>query len=436
MTLTQDVRFLGTMAQPLGHAARVNTARALRSRWRQYRFWTGAEITAYDPIDPANLAQPDAAYRALHAGGRVHYNPKLGLWILSRLPDVRAAARAAETMSSADGVTRLRMAGPLLVTMDGKRHNEMRRHVLPAFTKAALDSWQAMIDELAAKLVGDVLDNPGCDMVQRLAIPLPMLLIAHMLGIPDGDVDDFRRWSAAAVRMADVDISRRGIAGLTSSIGGIRDIYRYFRQQFAVGGLKGSDTVLGKLLSVNASGSIDDDELFFFAMLLLIAGNETTTNLLGGMFDTFAQHPEKFDMVRADHSLIPKVVEEQLRFSSPVQMLYRTTRTEYEVGPVTIPAGARVLLSLGAANRDPQVFDEPDEFRVDRNPTEHLAFGFGAHLCLGAQLTRMEAQAVLRELVTRARRIEAIGETQWSTSYLLRGPERINVRLTPAVVAG
>jgi cytochrome P450 len=116
-------------------------------------------------------------------------------------------------------------------------------------------------------------------------------------------------------------------------------------------------------------------------------------------------------------------------------MLYRTTRTEYEVGPVTIPAGARVLLSLGAANRDPQVFDDPDEFRVDRNPTEHLAFGFGAHLCLGAQLTRMEAQAVLRELVTRVRRIEAIGETLWSTSYLLRGPERINVRLTPAVVA-
>jgi cytochrome P450 len=118
------------------------------------------------------------------------------------------------------------------------------------------------------------------------------------------------------------------------------------------------------------------------------------------------------------------------------QMLYRTARSDYQVGPVTIPDGARVLLSLGAANRDPQVFDDPDEFRVDRNPTEHLAFGFGAHLCLGAQLTRMEAQAVLRELVTRVRSIEAIGETQWSTGYLLRGPERINVRLTPSIVAG
>src|ERR1700727_1792877 len=422
MTLSQDVRFLGTMAQPLGHAARVNTVRAFRGRWRPYRFWTGAEITDYDPSDPDNIAQPPQAYRAVQAGGRVHYNPKLGLWILSRLPDVRAGARAAETLSSADGVTRLRMAGPLLVTMDGKPHNTMRRHVLPAFTKAALDTWQAMIDELAAKLVGEVLDNPGCDIVQRLATPMPMLLIAHMLGIPDGDIDDFRRWSTAAIQMAEVDISRRGLTRLTSSIGGIRDIYRDFRQQFAAGGLKGTDTLLGKLLSVNASGSIDDDELFYFAMLLLIAGNETTTNLLGGMFDIFAQHPEKFDRARAAPSLIPQGVEEQLRFSSPVQMLYRTTRTEYEVGRVTIPAGARVLLSLGAANRDPQVFDDPDEFRVDRNPTEHLAFGFGAHLCLGAQLTRMEAQAVLRELVTRGARIEAIGETRVFPSALLWRP--------------
>ncbi len=103
---------------------------------------------------------------------------------------------------------------------------------------------------------------------------------------------------------------------------------------------------------------------------------------------------------------------------------------------MTIPAGARVLLSLGAANRDPQVFDDPDEFRVDRNPSEHIAFGFGAHLCLGAQLTRMEARAILRELVTRVRRIEVIGETQWSANSTLRGPVRMHVRLTPSVVAG
>lgn len=432
MTIQHDVRFLSTMAGPLGRAARVGAVSAVRGRWRPYRSWTGAEITAYDPFDPRTAAQPHAAYRALHAGGRVHYNPRRGIWILSRLSDVKAGARAADMLYSADGVTRTRVALPLLVTTDGKRHNEMRRHVLPAFTKAALESWRPMIDALAAKLVGEVLDDPGCDVVQRLTIPMPMLLIAHMLGVPEGDLNDFRRWSEATVQATEVELSRRGITSLASSITGIRDIHRYFRNQFAVGGLKGSDTIIGKLLEQNASGSISDDELFFFAFLLLLAGNETTTNLLGGMFDMFARRPETFDMIRGNHDLIPAAVEELLRFYSPVQGLYRTARTDYQVGNATIPASARVLLCIGAANRDPQVFDDPDEFRVDRNPTEHMAFGFGAHLCLGAQLTRLEAQAVLRELATRVDRIETIGEPRWSINSTLRGPTKMAVKLGPA----
>lgn len=434
MTLKHDVQFLGTMAGPLGRAARVGAVSAVRGRWRPYRSWTGAEITAYDPFDLPTAAQPHEAYRALHAGGRVHYNPSRRIWILSRLSDVKAGARAADTLCSGDGVSRARIAPPLLVTTDGKRHNEMRRQVIPAFTKTALESWQPMIDELAVKLVGEVLDAPGCDVVQRLTIPMPMLLIAHILGVPDGDLNEFRRWSEASVQATQVELSRRGITSLTSSITGVRNIHCYFRNQFATGGLKGSATILGKLLDQNASGSISDGELFFFAFLLLLAGNETTTSLLGGMFDMFARRPETFDMIRANHDLIPMAVEELLRFYSPVQGLYRTARTDYQVGNVTIPARARVLLCIGAANRDPQVFDDPDEFRVDRNPSEHMAFGFGAHLCLGAKLTRMEAQAVLRELATRVERIEAVGEPQWSTNSTLRGPVAMAVKLTSAGV--
>jgi cytochrome P450 len=221
---------------------------------------------------------------------------------------------------------------------------------------------------------------------------------------------------------------------LAASVSGSRSIYRYFHRQFRVGGLKGSDTILGRLLAKNEDGAITEDELFYFAMLLLLAGNETTTNLLGGMFDTLARNPEQFNRIREDPDLIPMAIEEQLRFSSPVQNLYRTARTDYPVGDVTIPAGARVLLSFGAANRDPQVFDDPDVYRVDRNPSQHIAFGFGfgAYLCLGAQLTRMEAQAVLRELATRVSRVELVGETRWSTNSSLRGPAQMRVKLTPA----
>ena len=208
---------------------------------------------------------------------------------------------------------------------------------------------------------------------------------------------------------------------------------RYFLRHLATGDLKGSGTVLGRLLQHSSEGNLSDDQLFYVALLLLIAGNETTTNLLGGMFDTLAQNPDQYDLIRANPDLIPIAVEEQLRISSPIQNLYRYTRADYQVGEVTIPAGARVLLSFGAANRDPLVFDEPDEYRADRNPRMHVGFGYGAHMCVGAPLARMEAQSVLRELVDRGvTRITAVGPTTWSTNSSLRGPTHLPVCCTAA----
>jgi len=171
-----------------------------------------------------------------------------------------------------------------------------------------------------------------------------------------------------------------------------------------VDGLKESGTVLGRLLKHNSDGSLTDEQLFLIAVHLLIAGNETTTNLLGGMFDTLGRHPEQYELIRANPDLIPMAVEEQLRITTPIQNLYRYTRDDYQVGEVTIPNGSRVLLSFGAANRDPLAFDNPDEYRADQNPRMHVAFGYGAHMCLGAPLARMETQAVLRELVSQVSR--------------------------------
>jgi len=428
MTLTDGVRFISSAARTLAGSVRANAAGIGARR----RVPIDAEITPYDPLDAATAAQPHEAYRRLHAGGRVHYNPNRGVWILSRLDDVRAAARDDVALSSADGPTLVRFRTPVLVSLDGERHARQRRQVLPAFTKAALDSWRPIIDRLAAETVHGVLANPGCDVVQRLAIPMPVRLIAQLLGIPDTDVDDFRRWSEASVQITDIALTARGARKLAGALRGSWAMHRYFTRQFAAGGLKGSNTILGRLLAENEAGSLPDRELFYFAMLLLLAGNETTTNLLGGMFDTLAAHPEQYDVLRAKHDLVPMAIEELLRYLSPAQNVYRTALNDYLVGDATIPAGARITLSLGAANRDPRVFDEPDAFWVDRNPTQHITFGFGAHLCIGAQLTRMEAHAVLRELVTHVSRISVIGTPHWSTNSLLRGPTRLAVRLTPA----
>lgn len=426
MTLTDGVRFTTSAVRTLGGAVLASAVGARR------RSRIDADITAYDPLDSATAAQPHEAYRRLHAGGRVHYNQKRRVWILSRLDDVRAAARDNANLSSADGPMLTRIRTPILVSLDGERHTRQRRQVLPAFTKAALDSWRPIIDRLAAETVNEVLANPGCDVVQRLAIPMPVRLIAQLLGVPDTDVGDFRRWSEASVQITDLDLTAGGARKLAGALRGSWAMHRYFRGQFAVGGLKGSNTILGRLLAENEAGSLPDQELFYFAMLLLLAGNETTTNLLGGMFDTLAAHPQQYDVLHADQDLVPMAVEELLRYLSPAQNVYRTALNDYRVGDITIPAGARIMLSIGAANRDPRAFDEPDAFRVDRNPAQHMTFGFGAHLCIGAQLTRMEAQAVLRELVKNVSRISVTGATKWSTNSLLRGPTRLTARLTPA----
>lgn len=432
MTLTQDAHFAGMMVRRLSNAARMNFTAGLQARRLGRPVGGDVGLTNYDPLDPSTSAHPHEWYRRLHDGPRVHYNSRRALWILTRADDVRAAARADTQLSSADGVTRSRFAAPILITTDGEQHAQMRRHVLPAFTKSALANWRIEIDRLAVELVQDVFDNPGCDIVQRLAVPMPTRLIARLLGVPDSDVDDFRRWSEGAIQATELALTPRGMSKWPASIGGTHSIYRYFRRQFKAGGLKGSDTILGRLLTDNEDGTVSDDELFFFAFLLLLAGNETTTNLLGGMFDAFARHPDQYDIVRQDPSLIPMAVEELLRYISPVQNLYRTARTDYQVGDTTIPRGARVQLSFGAGNRDPRVFEDPDAFLVRRNPTQHIAFGFGAHFCLGAQLTRFEAQAVLREVVARTTCISITSDTTWSTNSSLRGPASLPVRMIPS----
>ena len=231
---------------------------------------------------------------------------------------------------------------------------------------------------------------------------MPMRMITHIMGVPAGDEKAFRHWSNDTVHVANIDISRRGLMQLIPTLSGFRHLHAYFTDQLSAGSMLGADTLLGRLVENAEDGQVSHEELFFFAVLLLLAGNETTTNLLSTLFLTLAQRPDQLALLQDRPELIPSAIEEQLRHLSPIQSFFRTARTDYAVDGATIPAGARVLLLWGAANRDPREYDDPDTFRAERNPTGHLAFGSGIHLCLGAQLARMEAQAVLREVVRRS----------------------------------
>ena len=434
MALKHDLRFATSMARPFAEGLYTNITTDLGAMLKR-RDYPGIYETSFDPFDPATAANPYPGYAELLAGPRVRYNRKRIIFILSRYDDVRAAARNDAMLSNAEGVTRSRSEIPVLLNLDPPRHTELRRKVQPAFSRGALSSWQEMVDRLARELVSDLLANPGSDVVERLAVPMPMRLIAHILGVPPKDEAFFRYWSNEAVRVANIQFTPKGLWQMVPTLNGVRHLHSYICNRIDSGELLGGDTLLGRLVATAGNGEITRDEMFYFALLLLLAGNETTTNLLSTMFMTLSEQPDQFEAIRQDpDALVGSAIEEQLRFSSPIQGFYRTAKIPYQVGDATIPAGARVALLWGAANRDPRQFDNPDAFVAARNPS-HVAFGSGIHLCLGASLARMESRAVLRELVDRVQRIDVIGTPRWTTNSSLRGLSHMRVTLTPRAAA-
>jgi cytochrome P450 len=428
--MPRDVRLARMCLHMSMTALARNVVRNAQSRLTRSRA-RHVQTTEFDPFDPVTAADPYPQYRVLLGGQRVHYNPKRDVYILSRYADVRAAARDHSALSSAGGVTFSRLGLPSILTSDPPTHTRMRKHVVPGFTRGALESWRQMIDQIARELVAELSGDTPVDVVAAIAEPMPMRTITYILGVATADQDAFRDWSNLTARVTDVNFSISGLRQLMPCFKGFRHLYAFFTDALSQDGLLGEETVLGRLVRQAGGGRVSDDELFFFALLLVLGGHETTSNLLSTLFATLADYPDQLRLLQHRPDLIPSAIEEQLRFASPIQNFYRTARADYPVGPAIIPAGSRVMLAWGAANRDPRQFDAPDVFRADRNPVGHLAFGHGIHLCLGAQLARMQGQAVLREIVDNFDRIEVAGPPTWSTNANLRGPTRLDVRVTP-----
>jgi cytochrome P450 len=209
-------------------------------------------------------------------------------------------------------------------------------------------------------------------------------------------------------------------------------LHGYFHRIFDQRRLKPGHDLISHLLRSSEEGHMTADELFWFTFLLLIAGNETTTNLLGTLLLTVALQPAAFERLRREPQLIPAAVEESLRLHSPVQAFYRTALRPYRVEEATVPAGGRVLLIFAAANRDPRKYPDPERYVLERNPSDHLAFGSGIHFCLGAHLARLEAAAVLSRLTDRVESLELAGQPVWTRNPALRGLERLPLQFRAA----
>ncbi len=314
-----------------------------------------------------------------------------------------------------------------MLIMDPPDHTRVRKLVNKAFTPKRIAALRPRIEQLVREELDAVAEADRFDLIHDLAEPLPAIVIAELLGVPAEDHRQFRQWSsqliAAIAARTDEERGRATGAGM-QILAYLGDIIAARRKQ------PRDDLISAMIHAQEESDALSDAELLATSNLLLLAGHETTTNLIGNGTLALLREPDQLERLREDPALVPTAVEELLRFDGPVQATVRVALEDVEVGEHVIPQGSVVLVSLGAANRDPEVFDAPDTLDVGRDPNAHLAFGFATHFCMGAPLARLEAQVALAALVSRFPALALLDDApEYRENPVLRGLKRLDLSL-------
>ncbi len=379
---------------------------------------------------------PHPTYRWLRAHAPVYRDPS-GMWVCSRYDDVVHVSKTPEVFCAGQGVLPESDAPVSIVCMDDPRHQRLRKLVNRGFTPRMVGLLEPRIRELAARLVDQVAGRGACDLVRDVAVPLPLYIIAEMLGIRREDFDRFHEWSDRLIAVAG---HYHDPEKLADSSAAYVEYGTYLKDVFEARRRAPRDDLVSILVAAQQEGmlaedeeAMENDEIVMFMTLLLVAGNETTRNAISGGMLALMEHPEERERLRAHPELLDRAVEEVLRWVSPIICFRRTATQDTEIRGQPIRAGERVLMLYQSANRDEAVFADADRFDVGRDPNPHVAFGIGTHFCLGANLARAELRIMLQELLERLpdMRVAPGAAPERVASTLVAGIASLPVVFTP-----
>ena len=409
----------------------VVNALVLRERWQSG--------VAYNPLSPRMAQDPYPEYAVLRERSPVHRSRLMNAWVFSRYADVDTVLRdhrrfsndpRKRTLSRRQQATLPDPGDYTMLFLDPPDHTRLRALVNKAFTRRAVNALEPLIRRLMDTLLDDVAPS-GFDLMEAVAVPLPVIMIAEMLGVPPEDRARFRVWSNQRARLLEPTISpRERAAGIEAG----EALDEYFTPIIQARRVEPESDIVSALAQAEEEGEVlTEREVLNMLRLLLVAGNETTTNLIGNGMLALLRNPEELERLREDPGLIPGAVEELLRFDSPVQTDFRGALEDCEVNGAPVRRGENVVLLIGSANRDPAVFEEPDRLDVGRSGSSHISFGRGIHHCIGAPLARLEGRIVLEALLERFSSMRLLDERPaYRGGVVLRGLESLPVAAVPA----
>ena len=396
----------------------------------------------FDPSDPGFVRNANAVYADLRDRAPVLYHEPTDHWLISRYADVQAVLKDRRFGRTYLHVaTHREMGRPVppdwhdpfwwlinngILDMEPPQHTRVRRLVSKAFTPRMVEALRPKVQAITKGLLDAVQQAGEFDLIADVAEPLPVTVIAEMLGVPEADRHLLRPWSSEICLMYELhpteEHQRRSVAASRDFADYLRELERERRAN------PGQDLISALAQVVDGGERLSEGELIGTCVLLLNAGHEATVNATGLAWWSLFHHPRELARLRADHSLIPTAVEELLRFESPLPMFERWVLEDVELHGVRIPRGAELGLLYASANRDPAVFDQPEELRLSRDNNQHLTFGHGIHFCLGAPLARVELATSLSAILRRLPGLHLVREPEFKPNYILRGLQELRVR--------